>query len=85
MHHMLYFFGPGAIILTAFFIFSSLVMPILRGRQIPQCFQCGAIKVRPSAPSGLWDLACNLFLIRPYRCSGCRARFHAMRLFAHSE
>jgi hypothetical protein len=85
MHQMLYFFRPGAIILAVFFIFGFVVMPILRGRQIPQCFQCGAIKVRPSPPSGFWDAACNLFLIRSYRCSGCRARFHAMRLFARPE
>jgi hypothetical protein len=81
MHHLLYLFGPGAI-LALVIVFSSLVIMTVRGLQIPQCFYCGAIKVRPSRPSGFMDVAATVILIRPYRCAGCLARFHAMRLFS---
>lgn len=84
MYQMIYLFEPGAI-LFAFIAFSFLAMIIMRGRQIPQCFLCGAFKVRPSRPVGFWDAAATFFLIRAYRCSGCRARFHAMRLFRRSR
>lgn len=84
MRQMLYLFEPGAI-LIAFLAFSFLVISFIRGRRIPQCFQCGAFKVRPSRPIGFWDAAATVFLIRCYRCSGCRARFHAMRLFGRSR
>lgn len=84
MRQMFYLVGPGAI-LMAFIFISFLIMAIVRGRLIPQCFQCGAFKVRPSQPSGFWDLAGNFFLIRSYRCSGCRSRFHALRLFSRSR
>jgi hypothetical protein len=76
---MLYLIEPGAIFLFLI-AFSFLLTAVLRGRRIPQCFQCGAIKVRPSRPTGLWDLAGKLLLIRSYRCSGCLLRFHALRL-----
>jgi hypothetical protein len=82
MREML-FLEPGAILL-ALIVLSFLAIVIVRGRQIPQCFQCGAMKVRPSRPVGFWDNAGNLLLIRCYRCSGCRARFHAMRLSSRS-
>jgi hypothetical protein len=84
MREMLYMFEPGAI-LMAFVVISLLIATVIRGRQIPQCFQCGAIKVRPSRPAGFWDAAASVFLIRCYRCSGCRARFHAMRVFGRSR
>jgi hypothetical protein len=84
MRQMLYLFEPGAV-LMAFIAFSFLIMTFIRGRQIPQCFRCGALKVRPSRPIGFWDAAATLFLIRSYRCSGCRKRFHAFRLFGRSR
>ena len=83
MREMLFLFEPG-VILLAFIAFSYLVITAIRGSQIPQCFQCGAIKVRPSRPVGFWDNAGTYLLIRCYRCSGCRARFHAMRVFSRS-
>jgi hypothetical protein len=76
-----YLFKPGAI-LTCLIALFFLAVTIQRGRQIPQCFRCGALKVRPSRPSGLLDLAGARFMIRSYRCSGCLVRFHAMRLFS---
>jgi hypothetical protein len=78
------FLEPG-VILLAFIVVSFLAIVAVRGRQIPQCFQCGAMKVRPSRPVGFWDNAGTFLLIRCYRCSGCRARFHAMRLFSRSR
>lgn len=83
MREML-FLEPG-VILLAFVVLSFLAIIVARGRQIPRCFQCGAMKVRASRPVGFWDNAGALLLIRCYRCSGCRARFHAVRLFSRSR
>jgi hypothetical protein len=80
MHQMLYLIEPGLILISCI-AFSFLFALINRGSWIPQCFQCGAAKVRPSRRSGFWDLAGALLLIRAYRCTGCLTRFHAMRLF----
>lgn len=82
--HILHIFEPGAILIGLIFL-SSLVITLVRGLQIPQCFYCGAIKVRPSRPAGFLDTAAMIFLVRPYRCAGCQARFHAMRLFNRSR
>ncbi len=79
MREMFYIFEPG-VILIALIAVCFLLISIDRGRQIPQCFQCGAIKVCPSRPVGFLDFAGSLIMIRSYRCLGCRARFHAMRL-----
>ena len=57
-----------------------IVVVLLRGYRIPECYSCGAMKVRPSRVVGFWDLLGNAFLIRPFRCSGCRERFHAFVL-----
>jgi hypothetical protein len=73
------FEGPG-VILLAIVAFSLVLALIGRGRQIPRCYYCGAMKVRGSRPLGLWDKALSLFLVRAYRCSGCLTRFYAMRL-----
>ncbi len=81
MHQMLYLLEPG-VILLALVAFSFVVVTIIRGRQIPQCFRCGAIKVRSSRPVGFLDFAGTILMIHSYRCSGCRERFHAIRLFS---
>lgn len=80
MHEMLYLIKPGLIIFCCV-AFSFLLALINRGSWIPQCFQCGATKVRPSHATGFWALFGSMFLIRSYRCTGCLARFHAVRLF----
>jgi hypothetical protein len=80
MRQILHLIEPGAILILCIAVF-FLLAAIGRGRRIPQCFQCGAIKVRPSRPTGFWDLTGTFFLIKAYRCAGCQARFHAMRLF----
>lgn len=84
MRQIIHLIEPGAI-LIALIAFAFLLAAISRGRRIPQCFQCGAVKVRPSRPTGFWDLTGTIFLIKAYRCAGCQARFHAMRLFTRTR
>jgi hypothetical protein len=80
MQQMLRIVELGGIIFGVV-VLCSLVITMVRGFPIPQCFYCGAIKVRPARSAGFWESAAAVILIRPYRCSGCRVRFHAMRLF----
>jgi hypothetical protein len=56
-----------------------LVVVFLRSRKIPQCYVCGAMKVRPSRAEGFLDIFVTAFMIRPYRCGGCRERFYGFR------
>jgi hypothetical protein len=83
MEHVDYFaeFAAGLIALICLPI---LGMMLVRGHKIPECFSCGAMKVRQSRPVGFWDTFGYAFLIRPFRCSGCRERFHAFLLFGAS-
>ena len=55
------------------------VVVIIRSHKIPQCYACGAMKVRPSRAEGFCDVLLTAFVIRPYRCGGCRARFYGFR------
>ena len=80
IHRMFYLFGPIVILM----IVTAISALILRGMQIPQCYYCGAAKVRPSRPIGLLDFAGTILLIKTYRCGGCRTRFHAFRLWSRS-
>lgn len=84
MRQLLYLIEPGAM-LIALIAFSFLAVSLIRGYDIPRCFYCGASKVRASRPMGFLDFAGHLLMIRSYRCSGCRARFHAIRLFNRSR
>ena len=67
--------------LSAAMVLAVLAMIAMRGRRIPECFACGAFKVRPSRPMGFLDKIAGLLLIRPYRCEGCQERFRAFRVF----
>lgn len=58
-----------------------LVTVLLRSRKIPQCYACGAMKVRPSRAEGFSDTMVMSLLMRPYRCGGCRARFYGFRSY----
>jgi len=80
MRNLLHIVEPGVILIVVI-VLCSLVISMIRGLQIPQCFYCGAAKVRPARRGGFWETAAIVLLIRPYRCSGCRVRFHALRLF----
>lgn len=61
--------------------FACLIVAVMRSYKIPECFSCGAMKMRPSRIEGFWDTFLIAFQVEPYRCSGCRERFHAVRLF----
>ena len=69
-------FGAALIALIAL---PFVVMVILRSRKIPECFSCGAMKVRPSRVVGFWDTFGIAFQLHPYRCGGCRERFYGLR------
>jgi hypothetical protein len=84
MEYAFYFAEIGAALLGVIFC-SILLMLILRGNKIPECFSCGATKVRPSHAAGLWDSFARAFFINPYRCLGCRRRFHALSFFVGSK
>jgi hypothetical protein len=56
-----------------------LVVVTVRSRKIPECYSCGAMKVRPSRAEGFWDTFATAFIIRPYRCGGCRERYYGFR------
>ena len=62
-----------------------LIVVLVRSYKIPECFSCGAMKMRPSRIVGFWDTFLIAFQIQPYRCEGCRERFHAVRVFRRSK
>jgi hypothetical protein len=84
MDRIIFFVEFGAVLL-AVIACPFLVITLLRSYKIPECFSCGAMKVGLSRPAGWWDSVCGFFMIRPYRCGGCRARFHAVRLFGGNK
>jgi hypothetical protein len=57
----------------------SFAVWFTRALKLPQCCKCGAPKVRRSRVDGLVDRVALLLLLIPLRCSGCRARFYALR------
>jgi hypothetical protein len=62
-----------------------MVRSFLRGLCLPQCWRCGAPKVRRSRSDGFVDAAASVFLLRPFRCTGCRLRFFAPRFLETSR
>ena len=71
-------------IIPSVFVIAALgvgftVRSFLRGRSLPQCWRCGTSKVRRSRADGFIDAAAAMILLRPFRCTGCRARFYAPR------
>lgn len=81
LRHFFEFFGVSVAALIVLFV----IMLIVRGWRIPQCYMCGAMKVRPSHPAGLMDRIARFFRIRPFRCEGCQTRFHALAQFSQTE
>ena len=63
------------VLIVAGFIIRNFV----RSWGIPNCWHCGAAKVRPSHTESFSDMAASLFLHRAYRCQGCRVRFYGPR------
>lgn len=79
------FFGELGAALMLLISVPFLAMLVLRSHKIPKCFACGANKVRPSREVGFWDTFCTALLLRAFRCSGCRRRFHALRFFGQPK
>jgi hypothetical protein len=84
MDHVRYFAEFGAA-MVALIALPFLVMVVLRSRKIPECFSCGAMKVRPSRVVGFWDTFGIAFQLHPYRCEGCRERFYGLRMFGERK
>jgi len=79
VEYIRYFVELGAVLMGVIAC-PFIIVVLLRGYRIPECYSCGAMKVRPSRVVGFWDVLGNAFLVRPFRCSGCRERFHAFVL-----
>ena len=79
------FFAELGASLIAVVALLFLVIMLLRSHKIPECFSCGAMKVRPSRAVGFWDTVALAFQVRPHRCEGCRERFYALRIFGDSR
>src|SRR5579862_9620432 len=69
---------PSVVVVLSIWI-GLIIRSVFRSWDIPQCWRCGAPKVRRSRSDGFIDAAATLFLLRPVRCAGCRARFYAPR------
>jgi hypothetical protein len=70
-----------AIILSALVWFFIMVRAFLRTpRKVPQCWSCGALKVRRSHSRRFSDALAAALLLSPYRCAGCRVRFYGLRI-----
>jgi hypothetical protein len=76
------FFAELGVALMGAVAFPFLILTFLRSHKIPECYSCGAMKMRPSRIVGFWDSLGSAFLLRPYRCEGCRERFHAFLPFS---
>jgi hypothetical protein len=50
--------------------------------RIPECWSCGAVKVRRSESHSVTDAALRYLFLIPYRCRGCRVRFYGIRASA---
>jgi hypothetical protein len=84
MEYISYFTQLG-LVLMALIALPFLVLVFLRSRKLPQCYSCGARKMRLSREVSVLDRFLGTFQIQPYRCEGCRERFHALRLFGDSK
>src|SRR5665213_3327933 len=69
---------PSVIVVLSISI-GFIAQSVFRSWDIPQCWRCGAAKVRRSRSDGIVDAMASLLLLRPVRCAGCRARFYAPR------
>lgn len=80
--YLRYFVELSAALLAAIAL-PYLVVTLYRSRRIPECYSCGAMKMRPSRVVGFWDVLGSAFSMAPYRCAGCRERFHAFTLLSN--
>jgi len=61
-----------------------LIRTLTHSWDLPHCWRCGAPKVRRSRSDGFLDAAAAAFLLRPFRCKGCRVRFYGLRFMEPS-
>jgi len=69
----------AAIVVIGLICAGFMIRCVVRALSIPQCWRCGAQKVRRSHADGPIDTAASVLLLRPFRCSGCLARFYGPR------
>lgn len=84
MDYARFFIELGAALMAAIAL-PYLLVTLYRSHRIPECYSCGAMKMRPSRIVGFWDVLGSAFMIVPYRCLGCRERFHAFSLLSNSK
>jgi hypothetical protein len=75
--------GP-LIAIVVLFCIAYMLRAVLRTRNLPTCWHCGAPKVRRSAPQRFLDTLTLILFLKPYRCQGCRVRFYGFRTHRHS-
>jgi hypothetical protein len=56
-----------------------------RTLNLATCWRCGAAKVRRSVSRSWLDTVAMVFLLKPYRCAGCRTRFYGFRAFSRDR
>jgi hypothetical protein len=75
----------AAVLITLVFVMITSVI-VLRAAahswRIPECWSCGAVKVRRSESYSITDAALKFLYLIPYRCRGCRVRFYGIRAAA---
>lgn len=69
------------VIALAFLIVCGLafLQAVLRYQALPNCWRCGAKRVRHSACRSITDVTARILLLAPYRCRVCQQRFYAFR------
>jgi hypothetical protein len=70
--------APAALLVLGWIIF--LLLSLDRTRSMPQCWRCGASKIRRSHSHRWLDTFAAFSLLSPFRCRGCRSRFYALRI-----
>jgi hypothetical protein len=76
-----FFAGGFFVVLTlALFWIGYVLRAVIRTKNLPMCWYCGASKVRRSGTHSFLDTFITMvFFLKPYRCHGCLVRFYAFR------
>src|SRR6185369_14600220 len=69
--------GAALAVLVGVLLLGALVMPMLRTRTLPVCWNCGFHGVRRSrSHQRPWDTLARICCLYPRRCSRCLRRFY---------
>jgi hypothetical protein len=71
-------FGVAAVLLAAIPLALIFGLAAIRSVNLIKCPSCGMHKVRRSSLVGVFDEALSMVGIFPFRCFGCRFRFHGL-------